>query len=80
MSQIRMHTQIPGSAGSEGSYAVDPPLMGDIQQVRRKFYRILGLTFTSSNVIIMSRKQAKKVQIAHFGTCMLPYIIYCWVA
>jgi nuclear pore complex protein Nup54 len=32
MSQIRMHTQIPGSAGSEGSYAVDPPLMGDIQQ------------------------------------------------
>jgi nuclear pore complex protein Nup54 len=43
MSQIRMHTQIPGSAGSEGSYAVDPPLMGDIQQVRRKFYRILGL-------------------------------------
>jgi nuclear pore complex protein Nup54 len=32
MSQIRMHTQIPGSAGSEGRYAVDPPLMADIQQ------------------------------------------------
>ena len=34
MSQIRMHTQIPGSAGSEGRYTVDPPLMADVQQVR----------------------------------------------
>ena len=33
MSQIRMHTQIPGSAGSEGRYALDPPLMSELQQV-----------------------------------------------
>ena len=33
MSQIRMHTQIPGSAGREGCYEVDPPMMSEIQQV-----------------------------------------------
>ena len=43
MSQIRMHTQIPGSAGSEGRYAVDPPLMADIQQVRQKLYSEMGM-------------------------------------
>ena len=33
LSQIRMHTQIPGSTFSEGRYSVEPPLMAEIHQV-----------------------------------------------